>query len=352
MGIFRHRLLMQNSLGYIIHQINDERKIAILYYKMYSSKEVNPIDYIIIEDGLDKIKINHEDLVPDGSFNLEQDGSGILYYTVNNPDITECKILIQFNKNASDLSHLFEYCYTIKQISDNLFINCINVTNLSYCFASYEGFSNYLSEIPKNLFKNCIKVNNYSYCFYRCKNLTKIPEYIFSNLSLDINFNNIFENTGITELNSIYFNNLSGNCTFEFMFSGIPITTISGKIFNNCNSTNIENIFFGCYNLTDVNIDLFKTCNNLQNASGIFINCVNLKNIPNDLFKSNYNISEFAGCFSNCENLLNSPSDPCYLWERTQELGYTVPSGLNCFNNCYNLSNFEEIPENWKTLNP
>lgn len=135
-------------------------------------------------------------------------------------------------------------------------------------------------------------------------------------------------------------------------FSGARIRSAVGA-FQNCPTlTSVVNLFTDCKSLTDVT-DIFKGCTNIKNASRVFRNCAVL-NPPVNVFDDCKKIYDFKEGLNNLPAATNeSPytvvnGQKVHLWERTAELGFTVPQTYDhCFSDSPNFADYANIPEAW-----
>lgn len=135
-------------------------------------------------------------------------------------------------------------------------------------------------------------------------------------------------------------------------FSGARIRSAVGA-FQNCPTlTSVINLFTDCKSLTDVT-DIFKGCTNIKRASRVFRNCAVL-NPPVNVFDDCKKIYDFKEGLNNLPAATNeSPytvvnGQKVHLWERTAELGFTVPQTYDhCFSDSPNFADYANIPEAW-----
>lgn len=135
-------------------------------------------------------------------------------------------------------------------------------------------------------------------------------------------------------------------------FSGARIRSAVGA-FQNCPTlTSVVNLFTDCKFLTDVT-DIFKGCTNIKRASRVFRNCAVL-NPPVNVFDDCKKIYDFKEGLNNLPAATNeSPytvvnGQKVHLWERTAELGFTVPQTYDhCFSDSPNFADYANIPEAW-----
>ena len=136
------------------------------------------------------------------------------------------------------------------------------------------------------------------------------------------------------------------------VFSYARIRSAVGA-FQNCPTlTSVVNLFTDCKSLTDVT-DVFKGCTNIKRASRVFQNCAVL-NPPVNVFDDCKKIYDFKEGLNNLPAATNeSPytvvnGQKVHLWERTAELGFTVPQTYDhCFSDSPNFADYANIPEAW-----
>lgn len=135
-------------------------------------------------------------------------------------------------------------------------------------------------------------------------------------------------------------------------FSGARIRSAVGA-FQNCPTlTSVVNLFTDCKSLTDVT-NVFKGCTNIKLALRVFRNCAVL-NPPVNVFDDCKKIYDFKEGLNNLPAATNeSPytvvnGQKVHLWERTAELGFTVPQTYDhCFSDSPNFADYANIPEAW-----
>ena len=116
------------------------------------------------------------------------------------------------------------------------------------------------------------------------------------------------------------------------------------------NIIDFEGTFEWCTSLTSIPTDLFANCPNVTDFSNAFLGCTSLVSIPADLFANCPNVADFSGAFYYCTNLTGNAPE---LWTRVPDgeaneyIG--TPDGQSCFGDCSNLTNYEQIPEYWKS---
>lgn len=136
------------------------------------------------------------------------------------------------------------------------------------------------------------------------------------------------------------------------VFSSARIRSAAGA-FQNCPTlTSVVNLFADCKSLTDVT-NVFKGCTNIKRASRVFQNCAVL-NPPVNVFDDCKKIYDFKEGLNNLPAATNeSPytvvnGQKVHLWERTAELGFTVPQTYDhCFSDSPNFADYANIPEAW-----
>ena len=224
-----------------------------------------------------------------------------------NPDRIKFGISTQ---NVKDMSHLFNGCIKLKQISQKIIkdLDVKNVEDMSYMFnrctelKEIHGLSTWKTSSLKNgcgIFNKCEKltglsnigswmmdnVTDISIIFQFCESLDKLPDIHKWNLNKVKNISGVF--SGCSKLKSPAIKNLS-------KWQLRSITNMSG-LFNECcsltnfpdvgnwntdNVTNMSGLFCGCSSMTQLppNIDKWNI-SKVVDMSYIFDGCVELKNI-------------------------------------------------------------------------
>ena len=79
--------------------------------------------------------------------------------------------------NIKSFFYSFRGDTSLKEIPQNLFANCPDVTSFGFAFSECSS----LTSIPKNLFANCPNVDSFNFTFSKCSSLTSVPEDLFAN---------------------------------------------------------------------------------------------------------------------------------------------------------------------------
>lgn len=182
-----------------------------------------------------------------------------------------------------------------------------------------------LTSVPPQMFRGCPRLNDAGSCF-QVAYLIPPGDYMFADC---LKLMDVHE-----------------------AFSGARIRSAVGA-FQNCPTlTSVINLFTDCKFLTDVT-DIFKGCTNIKRASRVFRNCAVL-NPPVNVFDDCKKIYDFKEGLNNLPAATNeSPytvvnGQKVHLWERTAELGFTVPQTYeHCFSDSPNFADYANIPEAW-----
>ena len=182
-----------------------------------------------------------------------------------------------------------------------------------------------LASIPPQMFRGCPRLEDAASCFefdYQIKNV----DYLFADCPELRNINKVFSYSG-------------------------AISAVGA--FQNCPLANTTTYCLAfCKRLTDVT-DIFKGCTNIKSASRVFQNCAVL-NPPVNVFDDCKKIYDFKEGLNNLPAATNeSPytvvnGQKVHLWERTAELGFTVPQTYDhCFSDSPTFADYANIPEEW-----
>lgn len=182
-----------------------------------------------------------------------------------------------------------------------------------------------LASIPPQMFRGCPRLDDAGSCF-QAAYLIPTGDYMFADCP---------------KLRDVH-----------QAFSGARIRSAVGA-YQNCPTLNsVVNLFTDCKSLTDVT-DVFKGCANIQIAIRVFQNCAVL-NPPVNVFDDCKKAYNFKECYNNLPAATNeSPytvvnGQKVHLWERTAELGFTVPQMYDhCFSDSPTFADYANIPEAW-----
>lgn len=160
--------------------------------------------------------------------------------------------------------------------------------------------------------------------FYKCKALKAVPkEFKFPNLT-KYSIHGLFNTTGISEIPENFFSSLNpaaetliiNDCFAQTLITSIP-----------------ENLF--------ANLPASST---VYYAISLFGACSHLTSVPNNLFANfpNDSRTRFRTTFHDCVGITGA----------VPELWVSHPNAQHeaCFINCINASNYDQIPDDWKTL--
>ena len=283
------------------------------------------------------------------------------------------------NSNSETVIEILGECNTINTYSPQLisiedwgytgssyydFRSCDNLTTIasprSNTFKNVISFDNTFSRcsnlttIPADLFANCPQVTNFKMTFSKCTSITTIPEDLFANCTQVTNFYNAFsECTSLTTIPADLFANCTQVTSFNGIFDGCTgLTNIPENLFANCTQvTNFEMTFSKCTSITTIPENLFANCTQATNFCSTFASCSNLISIPADLFANCTQVTNFNSTFNGCTNLTG---EAITLWERVENgagNGYQGnPDGGGCYYGCTKLTNYDVIPEYWKSV--
>lgn len=217
---------------------------------------------------------------------------------------------------------------------NNGFYKCVYLTEVVGSFAGKPNIKNCnamfmncwrLTSIPPQMFRGCPRLVDAASCFefdYRIQNV----DYLFADCPELRNISRVFYNSGA----------ISAVGTFQ-----------------NCPLANTTAYCLAiCSRLTDVT-DIFKGCTGITILNSTFTEC-DLLNPPVNIFDDCKKAYYFAYLFRKLPGVTNeSPytivnGQKIHLWERTAELGFTVPQTYDhCFSDSPTFADYANIPEAW-----
>lgn len=217
---------------------------------------------------------------------------------------------------------------------NNGFYRCVYLTEVVGSFAGKPNIKDCnsmfmncwrLASIPPQMFRGCPRLDDAGSCF-QVAYLIPTGDYMFADCP---------------KLRDAH-----------FAFYGVRIRSAVGA-FQNCPTLKVVvDLFTDCKSLTDVT-DVFKGCANIQLAQRVFQKCAVL-NPPVNVFDDCKKAYSFKECYNNLPAATNeSPytvvnGQKVHLWERTAELGFTVPQMYDhCFSDSPTFADYANIPEAW-----
>ena len=291
------RLYCKNNDGEVvpIHRILDAGEIEIPKqdYLVYTTTGASQSVQLIYNQQYAK-KITLED-----GTDVPITGTGSLNYTF--ADAGNHKVTIEFKEDVTSFSSCFQGCTSLTSIPENLFANCPNATNFTWCFYNCSGLT---GSIPENLFASNTAATYFTLCFCNCSGLTgSIPENLFATNTAVDSFTQCFE-----------------DC--------INLTSIPDNLFvNNTAVTSFERCFRSCSGLTG--------------------------SIPENLFANNTAVTTFSYCFYDCTGLtgkvpVDNDGTPIYNRSGNGKEGYAIVDYYRyCFDGCSGLTDYNSIPSAW-----
>lgn len=238
-----------------------------------------------------------------GTMNTEIEAININNITVKGLSFyayTNLKVVTFNNVDTSqitDMSQMFHFCSSLKEVNGLENFDTSNVTNMSYMF---KGCSS-LTELDINNFDTS-SVTDMQAMFCGCTKLTSIDVSKFNTSSVK-DMNNMFNGCqSITSINVDNFNTSNVTDMHAMFFDCIKLTNIDISKFNTSLVTNMSSMFSGCQSLTEIKgLENFNT-SLVTNMNNMFINCESLR----ELNVSNFNTSQvkdMSGMFGNCSSL-------------------------------------------------
>ena len=225
---------------------------------------------------------------------------------------------------VTDMSHLFENCYQLKEIDISKF-NTAAVTDMNSMFFHCQK----LEKIDTRNFDTS-KVTNMSHLFEECKILKEID---LSN----------FNTASVTDMNS----------TFRYCEK---LKVIDARSFDTSKVTNMYDMFGYCYDLVYINLSSFNT-QSVKVMQGIFIRCNNLKYLDISNFDyttflnacpahdSNYDWCKFHYTFAYSGQLFCLNFKTFYFEDRVSD--FTFEEHNNGMKFCVDEANIKATGFNW-----
>ena len=209
----------------------------------------------------------------------------------------------------------------------------------------------YLTEVVGS-FAGKPNIKNCNSMFMNCWRLVSVPLQMFRGCPRLDDAGSCFQFAYLIPPGDYMFADCPKLMDVHQVFSYARIRSAAGA-FQNCPTlTSVVNLFTDCKSLTDVT-DVFKGCTNIKRASRVFQNCAVL-NPPVNVFDDCKKIYDFKEGLNNLPAATNeSPytvvnGQKVHLWERTAELGFTVPQTYDhCFSDSPNFADYPNIPETW-----
>lgn len=201
---------------------------------------------------------------------------------------------------------------------------------------------------PKTIYGN--NIYRFNSTFKNCKQLTKISSELFNGVPSFISSLSIFDNCiSLQTIPENLFYNFQGLKSLSFCFSDCSsLKTIPKDLFKNLiNLERVIYIFYNCTSLAFVPQGLFDNCSNINELYSCFDGCSNLTTVPYDLFDSSKStISNVRSCFSSCSNITSKLPD---VWNKSKFTNISSQYKLYAYK-CNNAANYNEIPDEYKTL--
>lgn len=278
-------------------------------------------DELITEDG-DNIVNQNPTTIQARTVSIPMVEDGIYDYYINWGDGNESGHITTYNDINATHTYAKDGEYTIKLIGnlsklrfsdgiamslqkvlkcklklqdiDNMFLNCINLT-----------------EVPGNMFERSLSLTSANSTFANCTSLKNIPAGIFGNNTNIISLYSTFANSGLVLLPGALFNSL-------------------------INALSFDSVFYNCASLTNVPMGLFNSNNQVTTYAHAFSKCVNIETLPEGLLSSSPLVETYEGMFSGCTKLSNLP---------TNLFGNACATATN-FSYMFDDTNISELPEN------
>ena len=237
--------------------------------------------------------------------------------------------VFQGQENASSAADCFEYCDSLKSVSEDLFTDASEIKSFSWCFSYCKS----LETVPSNLFANQTAATSFQNCFFSCTSLQSVPSGLFSRNAAATSFNSCFFScTSLQSIPSDLFSANSSATNFNSCFYNCTsLQSIPSDIFSGCTKAKeFYSCFSRCESIRSIPSGLFSQCPDAELFSSTFYSCISLQTVPSGLFSGRINATSFSYCFYACSALQAIPSgmfDGC-----TEATTFS-----NCFSVCSSL---------------
>ena len=263
-------------------------KLLYVYNEMTDINLELQLNYKPMEDNIDKVKLFDKNFV--------------------NNNIHKCKII--YNNEEYDLTEYFQDlkpCYNNQDEFAIKLKGINNITNMSFMFNKCYSFSS----LPDISNWNTSKVINMNSLFSECESLYTLPDISKWDTSNVIYMNSMFcECNSLTSLPDISKWNTDNVTNMDFMFYGcnslMSLPDISK--WNTSNVINMSFMFDECSSLNNLP-DISKwNISNVANMDFMFYECSSLTSLP-DINKWDIsNVTNMSFMFDKCSDLLDIPS--------------------------------------------
>ena len=243
-----------------------------LFSKSYGLEEINPTFFVNRPDLTDisamfyqcyKLKAIPEGLL-DPLTNLQKadhafDGC---------KEITEIpKGLFDKNTKLTNIGSIFEGCEGITTIPKSLFDKNTKLTNVDRAFALCSKLNN----VKSGLFDSAVQLITAKNLFRTCGALKKVPDYLFSNCPKLEYVNEMFRDSGLSEIPPNLFRGCKKMDTVDHTFFNTKIRSIPIGLFDDCTQVSTFEMAFGqCGQLSEVPLDLFSKCKSTADMTDVF----------------------------------------------------------------------------------
>ena len=290
---------------------------------------------IIFTDSINSFKNMFKDCNSLTNINFSDDFANkrindMSYMFANCSSLTKLDLTKLNFSNVKNMSHMFEFCTKLDEISFPINLDTSQLENMEYMYSSCFN----LKDVNMSNF-NTASVKNMNSLFKNCKSLTSVHISNFDTKSL-INMGSMFQSC--TSLGKIDLPNYATN-SVKFMndlfHDCIQINDIDLSKFSVENVVKMESMFENCKNLASIDLSTFKT-SSLRHMYSIFSGCTRLTSINISQFDT-FQITNFANVFYNCHSL-ESIELGNFVTNMARDMSYMF---FNCSTLTFlNLSNF------------
>lgn len=241
------------------------------------------------------------------------------------------QMLRQYDNGIYSAHNMFKYVRTLTKVCSNLLRRLRNIGTIEFA-AMFENTS--ISDIPVRFFEG-IK-SGYLGKVFSGTNIETIQPGTFCGIDA---MGNTHPYYGCSKLKYVYdapvnIGNMSGAFSFNKVLEVFDTEIHGGTNFNCC--------FQGASNLRIISSRIFTNSPDATNFGSCFEGCTSLvSGVDEYMFDNNVGALNLFRTFYSCSSVTGMlPA----LWERDNIADNTL-----CFYNCANATNYNEVPDSWKS---
>ena len=302
-------------------KIKYKNKINLKYLTEKEGNQ-NIVGYKFVDNNINNISliINGEQSPLVDSYNLREGENNITFCIKN---------------KLTNLSNMFNCCYTLYNIDELKYLNTEDVIDFSGMF-QYSDISNIKALEDWDTSKS----ETFSSMFNGCHYITSIKPLQKWNVSRCKDFSEMFRSCHISDISPIKNWNISKCENLSYLLTSRELKDISPiQNWNISNVKNLSGLFSSCEKLKDISPIKNWNISNCENLSYLFSSCINLKDISPIQNWNISNIKNISGLFSDC--IFFSDINPIKYWNVSN-----VQNFSNMFSGCSNIKDIIPL-ENW-----